>query len=351
MTARVEIDGAMGEGGGQVLRTALSLAAVTGRAVRVRRIRANRKKPGLMRQHLTAVLAAARVANAEVVGATVGSTDVTFTPGAPVHESDERSALHLELSVGTAGSTTLVLQTILPMLLASRGEAFVKLTGGTHNPMAPPFDFLVRSFLPLLRRMGRDVEVRLLRHGFYPAGGGVIEVRVPAKPTGPLLEPIAVLDRGEIRARRARALLVNLPQHVGEREVKTVCDRLRWKAEWCEVAVLGDVAGVGNVLVIELESDALTEVITAFGERGVRAETGAENAVAEAKRYLASDAPVGEHLADQVLLPMVLARGGAFRALPLSRHALTNVEVIRAFLTLPIDVHTEERRTVEVRIG
>lgn len=351
MSAVIEIDGAMGEGGGQVLRTSLSLAAVTGRAVRVRRIRANRNKPGLMRQHLTAVLAAARVANAEVVGAAVGSTDLTFTPAGGAREDAAGSPLHLELSVGTAGSTTLVLQTILPLLLASRAAAFVRLTGGTHNPMAPPFDFLARSFLPLVRQMGREVEARLVRHGFHPAGGGVLEARVSAKPEGPLLAPISILERGEIRARRARALLVNLPRDIGEREVKAVCDRLGWPAAWCEVAVLGDVAGVGNVLQLEIESDAITEVVTAFGERGVRAETVAENAVSATKRYLAADLPVGEHLADQLLLPMALAGGGSFRALPLSRHALTNIEVIRAFLPVSIEVRAIERRAVEVHIG
>jgi len=349
--ATIEIDGAMGEGGGQVLRSSLSLSAVTGRPVRIRRIRANRAKPGLMRQHLTAVLAAARASNAEVVGAAVGSTELMFTPGARVADDAAAAPLHLELSVGTAGSTTLVLQTLLPILLTSRAAAFVRIEGGTHNPMAPPFDFLVRSFLPLVARMGRAVDARLVRHGFYPAGGGVLEVRVPAKPTGALLEPIEILERGGDGARRARALLVNLPRSIGEREVKVVCDRLRWRAEWCEVAVLGDTPGVGNVLHLELESEAVTEVITAFGERGVTAEKVAEGAVSEAKRYLAAGVPVGEHLADQLLLPMALAGGVAFRAATLSRHATTNIDVIRAFLDVPIEVGADDRHTATVRIG
>lgn len=346
----IEIDGAMGEGGGQVLRSSLSLSAVTGRPVRIRRIRANRAKPGLMRQHLTAVIAAARAANAEVAGAAVGSTELTFTPGARTTDVTA-PPLHLELAVGTAGSTTLVLQTLLPILLTSRAAAFVRIEGGTHNPMAPPFDFLVRSFLPLVARMGRSVDARLVRHGFYPAGGGVLEVRVPAKPAGTLLEPIELLDRGEDRAGRARALLVNLPRSIGEREVKVVCDRLRWRATQCEIAVLGDTPGVGNVLHLELESEALTEVITSFGERGVTAEKVAERAVADARRYLAAGVPVGEHLADQLLVPMALAGGGAFRTGALSRHAATNLDVIRAFLDVPIAVHADDRHTATVRIG
>lgn len=347
----IEIDGAMGEGGGQVLRTSLSLSAVTGRPVRIRRIRANRAKPGLMRQHLTAVIAAARAANAEVVGAAVGSTELTFTPGARTADDPAAPPLHLELAVGTAGSTTLVLQTLLPILLTSRAAAFVRIEGGTHNSMAPPFDFLVRSFLPLVARMGRPVDARLVRHGFYPAGGGVLEVRVAAKPVGALLEPIELLERGADRARRARALLVNLPRSIGEREIQVVCDRLRWKADWCEIAVLGDTPGVGNVLHLELESDALTEVITAFGERGVTAEKVAERAVTDAKHYLATDAPVGEHLADQLLLPMALAGGGVFRTGALSRHATTNIDVIRSFLDVPIAVHADDRHTATVRVG
>src|SRR5262245_8861795 len=159
------IDGSFGEGGGQILRTALGLSLVTGVPFRIEKIRAGRQKPGLMRQHLTAVNAAAQVGQAEVIGASVGSQELTFTPG-------KISPGDYTFAVGTAGSATLVLQTVLPALLTAAQPSFLTLEGGTHNPHAPPFDFLARAFLPLIGRMGPSVTATLIRPGFYPAGGG-----------------------------------------------------------------------------------------------------------------------------------------------------------------------------------
>lgn len=181
----VEIDGQRGEGGGQILRTALALSLVTGRPVRFRNIRARRARPGLRPQHRTAVLAAARVGAARIEGNSVGSTELEFEPtmlSPGVHHFD----------IGTAGSTTLVLQTILPALLSADAPSSVRIVGGTHNPLAPCFDFLERAFVPLLRRMGADVSIRLERAGFVPAGGGslVVEVR-PTK-----LAPLVLHERG-----------------------------------------------------------------------------------------------------------------------------------------------------------
>ena len=182
------IDGAFGEGGGQILRTSLALSLVTGTPFCIERIRANRKKPGLRNQHLTAVNAAAQVGKAEVQGNTIESCVLTFipttiTPG------------QYHFSVGTAGSSTLVLQTILPALLTAAERSDLVLEGGTYNPLAPPFDFLSLAFLPLIRRMGADVSVRLERPGFYPAGGGRFSVSIaPVKQ----LAPITLLTRGEI---------------------------------------------------------------------------------------------------------------------------------------------------------
>ena len=202
------IDGSQGEGGGQVLRSALALSLVTGRPFAIENIRAGRKKPGLLRQHLTAVLAAAEVGRAEVEGATMGSRHLVFRP------SGVRSG-NYAFRVGTAGSATLVLQTVLPALLLAEGESNLTLEGGTHNPFAPPVDFLVNAYLPLVNRLGPRVEVRLIRPGFYPAGGGEFTVRVqPARQLGRL----ALVDRGQIVARRVRVLLGHLPRHIAERE-------------------------------------------------------------------------------------------------------------------------------------
>jgi RNA 3'-terminal phosphate cyclase (ATP) len=340
MTALVRLDGSMGEGGGQVLRTALALSLTTRRAVEVTKIRAGRQKPGLMRQHLTAVQAAAAVGSAHVKGAEIGSRELRFEPG------NIRSG-NFEFSVGTAGSTTLVLQTILPALLTAGGPSTVRLRGGTHNPMAPPFDFLVKAFLPLLGRMGARVEADLVCTGFYPAGGG--ELMVTVAPVA-RLRPFELLVRGEIWRRRARAVFSQLPREIATRELSIVSKLLGWEADCLEAVSVGS-AGPGNVLTLELQSDEVTEVFTGFGEKGVPAEAVAEEIVREVRRYLAAGVPVGEHLADQLLLPMALAGAGAFFTTPLSRHATTNIEVIQAFLPIRFDVEADEKGNCVVRTG
>ncbi len=317
------IDGARGEGGGQILRTALSLALVTGTAFRMERIRAGRRQPGLLRQHLTAVNAAAEIGGAEVEGAALRSGELVFRPGA-VRSGDHRFA------VGTAGSACLVLQTVLPPLLTAKGAAALVIEGGTHNPNAPPFDFLERAFLPLLASMGAEVRATLERPGFCPAGGGRMTVAV--EPVS-ALRPLRVLERGAIRRRRARAVVANLHEGIARRELAVVKDRLGWPDEALEVVKIGDGRrGPGNVVLLELESDHVTEVFTGFGEPSVRAETVAQSAVTEARAYLAAGVPIGPHLADQLLVPIALAGGGAFRTCALTRHATTNMEVIAEFL-------------------
>src|SRR5271166_6297783 len=161
----VILDGSIGEGGGQILRTALSLSIVTGKPFFIEKIRAGRERPGLLRQHLTAVLAAAEVGGAEVQGASLGSTELTFSPGA-IRAGEYR------FSVGTAGSGTLVFQTVLPALMLTAEPSRIVIEGGTHNTAAPPFDFLARTFVPLLERMGPKVVLEFESYGFYPEGGG-----------------------------------------------------------------------------------------------------------------------------------------------------------------------------------
>ena len=177
---RIEIDGSQGEGGGQILRSALTLSLVTGRPFRLHRIRARRVKPGLLRQHLTAVRAATTIGAAEVTGDELASTELLFTPGNVSHGE-------YTFAVGSAGSVTLVLQTVLWPLLLAPGRSRLTFEGGTHNPMAPPFEFIAEVFLPLLRRMGARVDATLVRHGFYPAGGGSFHVDIEGGyPLGPL---------------------------------------------------------------------------------------------------------------------------------------------------------------------
>jgi RNA 3'-terminal phosphate cyclase (ATP) len=326
------IDGSMGEGGGQILRTSLAFSLVTGTPFRIENIRAGRKKPGLMRQHLTAVKATAEIGHAEVVGARVGSLELTFAPGRVVPGE-------YSFSVGTAGSTTLVLQTILPALLTAAGPSSLVLDGGTHNPFAPPFDFLQKTFLPIVNRMGPTVIATLERPGFFPTGGGRLIVAVEPSRT---LAPIDLLDRGPIQRRLAKAVVAGLPRHIAEREVRTIARVLRWPDECLCVEELSGLYGPGNVVTVEIESAHITEVCTGFGQKGVRAEIVAEGVAKEARRYLDANVPVGEHLADQLLIPFALAGGGSYKTGPLSRHAHTNIDVVKMFLDIEIAV--EETR-------
>src|SRR5512136_2797048 len=221
----ITIDGSQGEGGGQILRTSLALSLVTGQSFRMERVRAKRQKPGLLKQHLTAVEAAKTVGCAEVTGAALGSQTLEFTPG-PVTPGNYRFA------VGTAGSATLVLQTVLPALLTASGHSTLTLEGGTHNPMAPPFDFLARCFVPLIHRMGPSVELELRRHGFFPAGGGQFHARIQRSERPSRLD---LLERGSIRNRQARILVSKLPEHVSKRELAVIRDELKWRADECAV--------------------------------------------------------------------------------------------------------------------
>jgi RNA 3'-terminal phosphate cyclase (ATP) len=334
----VTIDGSVGEGGGQIIRSALALSLVTGRPFRIERIRARRKKPGLLRQHLTAVHAAATVGGARVSGAELGSSSIGFEP-AEVKGGDYR------WNIGTAGSTTLVLQSVLPALLCAREPSRLTIEGGTHNPQAPPFEFLSKAFLPLLRRMGASVELTLEAHGFYPAGGGRFSATI--QPSA--LRPVALLDGGAQHV-RARALVASLPQNIAERELAVVRERLGIDRAACRIETV-ESAGPGNVLIIEIDSGSAIDIVAGFGARGVSAETVAAGACDEVQAQLAAGVPVGVHLADQLLLPMALAGGGAFRTLEPTMHTRTNADVIRYFMDVPIGFDREHDGVYRVRVG
>ena len=319
----ITIDGSEGEGGGQVVRNALALSLVTGQPFRIANIRGRREKPGLMRQHLTAVEAACAIGSAECEGVAIGSGEIVFRPGT-VRAGDYRFA------VGTAGSTGLVLQTVLMPLLTADGPSRLVLEGGTHNMMAPPFDFLARAFLPILNRMGPRVEARLERHGFYPRGGGRIEVEIAPAP----LVPIDCLDRGTLRQVAATALFAGLPFEIAEREIATARSSLDWPEAAFTVRQLPPELGPGNVLLLEAEFDHVTEIVTGFGKLGVPAEQLAKRAAQRMAGFLASAAFAGPYLADQLLLPFALAGGGSFTTVKPSQHARTAADVIHLFTGL-----------------
>lgn len=335
------IDGSFGEGGGQILRSSVALAMVTRQAVRIEKIRAGRRRPGLQRQHLTAVSAAAEICAADVQGAAIGSQQLVFVPG-DVLPGD------YTFDIGSAGSTTLVLQTVLPALLCTAAPSRLTLLGGTHNPLAPPFEFLARAYLPLLARMGPRVEAHLVRHGFYPAGGGRIDVSIfPA----PRLLPLELPQRGNILHREARALVARLPAHIGRREVQQIGQKLDWPPDELHVDEVSDSSGPGNVVMITVQAEHVTEVFSSVGQIGKPAERVADEAVRQLRRYLRAEVAVGENLADQLLLPLALAGGGGFSTLDLSSHARTHIALVRQFLDLPLVVEQLGRDAQLVRLG
>lgn len=333
----VHIDGSTG--GGQILRSALSLSALTGRELIIEDIRKRRSRPGLMRQHLTAAQAAAKICQGELRDAELGSTRLRLLPG-------EVRAGNYQFAIATAGSASLVLQTVLPPLMVAKAPSQLAFEGGTHNQLAPPYCFLDRVFFPVLERMGVALARELVRHGFYPAGGGRIELNV--EPTA-RLRPLSLLERGARRQLRAEVLLSNLAAEIGERELTVIGRRLG--IDRVDLLLRTPRAhGPGNVLMLHAAFEQASELVSGFGQQGVRAEVLAESACDVMQTYLQADAPVGEHLADQLLIPFAMAGAGSFRTLPLSEHSRSNIAVIEQFLSVRFAVQQEPSGTCLVSV-
>ncbi|RDZ26849.1 RNA 3'-terminal phosphate cyclase [Lysobacter silvisoli] len=320
----IEIDGQAG--GGQLLRSALSLSLCTGIGFSMQRIRAQRSRPGLMRQHLTAVLAAAEIGRAYVDGAQLGAMSLRFEPGTV-------TAGEYRFATGTAGSTTLVLQTLLPALWRCATPSRLLLEGGTHNPMAPSADFIADTYLPSLRKLGVQASLRLQRHGFYPAGGGVLHADVAPSQ----LRSIVLNERGERVGVEGVALLSALAAGIGRRELAVLGERLGLGEDALKLEPVRAPVGPGNAVLVRVRHDAHEETFAGYGERGMLAERVAENVAAQAAAYLDSTAYASEHLADQLLLPMALAGGGEFTTTTISEHLSSNARLIEKFLPVEID--------------
>lgn len=331
------IDGSTGEGGGQILRTSLSLSMVTGQSVRIEHIRAKRPKPGLMRQHLACVLAAQAVSGAQVSGAELGSPTLVFEPGAL------RPGEHT-FAIGSAGSCLLVLQTVLPALMLADAPSQLVLSGGTHNPLAPNFHFIERAFLPQLARLGVKVDATLRRHGFYPAGGG--EIWAAVQPVRGQLSPVDLLERGAGGESFAESLVAAVPRRVAERELAVLKEALAWRDEQLRVPNVRQNEGPGNALIATLGFEHVTEVFTSFGEKSVSAEQVARRLLRQITTHEASTAAVGPYLADQLALPWALAvhqtgRAAAYTCSEVTEHTRTNLAVIQRFLPVRAEVVSE----------
>ena len=340
------IDGSEGEGGGQVLRTSLSLSAITGKPVRIENVRGRRKKPGLFRQHLTAFKAAAEICDAKMEGAELGSSEIAFHPG-------EIKGGDYEFSIGSAGATNLVAQTLLPILSHAETNSTVRITGGTHNQWAPTFDFLDKAFLPQFRKIGGRASAELEAYGFYPAGGGAI--RMAVNPTTET-QALSLEDRGKRIGERVVAVVANLSEGIAKRELKTLLNAMNLKPEQGEI-IHAEGPGPGNAVTLFLEHENVTEVFIGLGEHGVRAEAVAKKVVHQAQKYLPAkdgsgqiSTAVGEHLADQLLLPMALFGGGVFTTTDISQHTRTNIDIIKRFLDVDIKMSQLGRKCWKVDV-
>lgn len=317
----LSVDGSYGEGGGQILRTALSLAAVTGAPVRIEHIRARRSKPGLRPQHLTAVQALARVSQAEVAGVHLGSQDLTFRPRTP---RGGHYLFDVAEKTGSAGAVTLVAQALLPPLLKAGAPATVILKGGTHVPWSPPAHYLSHVFLPALAAMGAQVEMTLERWGWYPRGGG--EIRLTIRGARPLTG-VQWLTPAASPAFRAISAAANLPEHVARRQAARLAARLE---ESVPVEIIPASGLDPGSLVFIWGPQA---GFAALGARGKPAEQVADEAVEGYLSFRASGAALDRHLADQILIFLALARGPSrFTTEAVTSHLLTNVWVIEQFL-------------------
>lgn len=328
----LEIDGR--QGGGQLLRTALTLGLCTGTGFVIAGIRAGRSKPGLMRQHLTAVRAAATIGDARVEGDALGSERLRFVPG-QVRAGDYTFA------TGSAGSTTLILQTLLPALALAGGASTLRLEGGTHNPMAPTADFIADSFLPRVRDIGFGAELEVERPGFYPAGGGVLHARIA--PAGELRECLFD-ERGDAAGMQARAILSGLSADIGRRELAELLARLPIADDDARIDGVRPALGPGNVLQLHAMFARHVAVFSSHGARGISAEEVARRLADEVQVFLDSGAGVDEHLSDQLLLPMSLAGGGGFTAPVASDHLRSNAALIEKFLPVEIGIEPDGAR-------
>lgn len=337
MTGTLRVDGSLGEGGGQMLRTALSLAALLERPVELFNIRAKRKMPGLRPQHLTAVKALAKICGAELHGAHVNSTELFFAP-------QTIQGGHYRFDIGTAGAVSLVFAAVLPPLLFTTSPSKVMITGGTHVPFSPPFHYIDSIFLPALGQMGGQVAVTLRRWGWYPKGGGEIEVDInPCR----VLLPFQNADRGELNSLRLLVGLSNLPFHIAEREATYVKDRLAKEGYGVDKRIVSEESyGQGNMVFLLSSFGKAAAGFSALGKKGRPAEKVAEDVCRQWFSFESvARATVDLHLADQLVLYMALAAGKSFFVTErITEHLQTNINIIEQFLPVCFEIDPRSHR-------
>lgn len=347
----IELDGSFGEGGGQVLRTSLALSALMGQPLRIERIRAGRRKPGLRPQHLTGLRAAAKLCDATVEGAKLNSQQITFVPRSPVQAGTYTFDVAQVAKGGSAGSVSLILQTVLLPLALATGTSQITLRGGTHVAWSPPYDYLKRVYLPTLARMGIQAKVNIRKWGWYPEGGGEVQATVEglaAVPGQPLpsghLAGLDLGNRGDLLRVRGVSASSNLPKHIRTRQEGSALQCLRASGVNARIDVIDAPSkGQGTVVFLWAEFEHALAGFTSLGERGKPAERVAEEAAGDLLAFLGSGAALDCHLADQVVLPLALAAGPSrFSTEAVTLHLLTNAWVVNQFLPGRVQVEGKE---------
>jgi RNA 3'-terminal phosphate cyclase (ATP) len=338
----LSIDGSLGEGGGQVLRSSLALALITGRPFTMTNIRRRRTKPGLMAQHLKAVEAAGAVGMAHIEGAQLGSQTLIF------HPTGIRSG-EFRFDIGTAGSTSLVLQTILPPLSFGSSSSTVTLIGGTHVPQSPCFHFLQLHWLPYMRKIGFEFRLELEAAGFYPQGGGCVHATVQPATT---LSPLRLTNRGPLKGIRGISAVANVDLRVAERQKRQALKRLSELSKVTEIEILALASpSKGTILLLIAGFEQSQCCFFGLGARGKPAERVADEAVGELLDFLDTDGTVDQYLADQLTLPLALVPGvSELRTSRVTRHLATNAEIVRMFLPVVIEIDGEIGQPGSVRI-
>jgi RNA 3'-terminal phosphate cyclase (ATP) len=340
----IDLDGSFGEGGGQILRTSLALSLLTGQPFHLRNIRAKRAKPGLRPQHLMSVQAAASIAQAQVLGASLHSSDLVFEPG-------EVCPGKYHFAIGTAGATSLVLHTVyLPLAWRASAPSEVILTGGTHVNKSPSFHFLETTWRPYMELLGLRIRLRLRRPGFYPRGGGVVEAHI--QPCAGL-RGLQLQACGEVSQITGISAVAGLPEQIAERQARRATTRLQQRRLPTDIRLETWEDGPGTVLTLVLDTRPVPTLFFGLGARGKPAERVADEAVDQAFTYFNTDPPaVDAHSADQLVLPLALAEGPSmFRVAEVTSHLLTNIAVIRRFVDRDIRCHGQEGESGVVEIA
>ncbi|MBN1955132.1 MAG: RNA 3'-terminal phosphate cyclase [Anaerolineae bacterium] len=337
----IRVDGSAGEGGGQVLRSALTLSMLTGQATEVYNIRAGRPQPGLRPQHLAAVVAAAAICDAEVQGAELEQQAIRFAPGGPARPGSYTFDVAEIAGQGSAGAIGLLLQTVLLPLALAGAPSQLTLRGGTHVPWAPSVDYIERVFMPAAARMGIRAQIELVKWGFYPAGGGEARVDIQAGTTS--LQPLQLAERGPLQRVVVRGVAANLPSHIPQRMVNRARNLLQAQGLPVDLQPLRvRSAGPGATTAVWAEYEQGIAGFSAYGRKGLASEHVAAAACDEFLAHHHSGAPLDPYLADQLVLPLALATGTSHLVTSaISRHLLTNLAVVQAFVPLQARVTGE----------